>query len=248
MIAWLSELVKVLGPVGGTCTIVVLLLAVVGVAVLGKLTIRSSGGIRTISLGRSKKRSCSDCVLLLLGKRERLEHRVEIIENRVLKDQMNFAEQKLIEVQSISLHSYRETLKTNASQPRDLDQEQLQYRMYQGILSNALMAVKDEIRRSFKENGFETVSGAEFSNYVKDRVTTLASIGRDYVVNLYPYQGTLVSIEEREDFLEKARSQLEDICFEVYIKAKEIKLAAKMKVKEMEKEFADEIEEFIGDT
>lgn len=248
MITWLSELIKVLGPVGGTVTALVILLALVGIAVLGKVTIRTGNGVRFISLGGARKRSCSDCVLLLLGKRERLEHRIELIESRVLKDQMNFAEQKLIEIQSIFLQMYRETLRTNSGDDPDLDVINVQYRMYQGILGNALMATKDEVRRSFKENGFENIGGAEFSTYVKDRVATLISIGRDYVLNLYPYQGTLVSSDEIDTFIDKVKPQLEDVCFEVYIKGKEIKLANRERIKELEKEFADEIEEFVGGT
>lgn len=220
-----------------------LALALVLLGVFGRATITFNKGVPKIVL--EKNRSCADCILLIFGKRERLEYRKRMIENTILKDQMNFAEQKILEMSSILTTSYREDLSKARTGNPNLAEENKQYRMYEAILKNAMMLVKDEIRRSFKENGFEYLSGSEFSAYIKNKVNTLVAIGRDHVVNVYPYEGMIVPIEKRLEELQNRLPKIDDLCFELFIKSKEVRLDAKKKLDILEKEFADEIDEFV---
>lgn len=214
------------------------------VAYIGK--VRLKFGWSVISFGRSKQRSCGDCVLLLMSKRERLEFQREFVLNRVLKEQMNFAEQKMLEIESLFLSGFRGLLSKKRKSETTPAEENKQYRLYQGVFGMAMMSVKDEIRRSFKENGFETLSGVEFSSYVKNKVGTLISIAHDHIQNMYPYEGMIVSSNDRQGLIDENLSKIEDICFDIYVKAKEIKITSRRKIEKLDKEFAEELDEFIN--
>lgn len=220
------------------------IIAVVIIAYFGRFNIVMGGP--KISFGRSRKRNCGDCVLMMLNKRERHESQRERISRNILKDQMNVAEQKLLLVQSILLASYRDELRKRRGSNPDFNQENKEYRLYQGVLLNALMSVKDEIRRSFKENGFVDLKGTDFSLYVKDKVSTLTAIGRDHVLDLYPYNGMIIEIEDRLQHLESIGPKIEDLCFELFQKAKDIDKDALNQIDQLDKEFSDELNEFIG--
>jgi len=224
---------------------VLAVIAVVALAFLGKFSIQMGGP--KISFGRSRKRNCGDCILLMMSKRERYEVSRARIMNNILKDQMNVAEQKLLAVKSLILSSYRDTLKERREGDPDIDEENKQYRLYQGVLGNALISVKDEVRRSFKENGFVDLSGTEYSLYVKDKVATLTAIGRDHVTDLYPYSGMTVTVEDRIKNLETIAPTLEDICFEMFQKAKDIEKDALRQLNKLNDEFKDELNDFVED-
>lgn len=217
--------------------------AIIAVAYIGRLTIVMGGP--KISFGRVGRRNCGDCILLLMSKRERYELARDRTENHVLKEQMNLAEQKLLSVQSILLSSYREKLRVNRENNPNYNEENKQYRLYQGILGNALMSVKDEIRRSFKENGFVHLSGSEFSNYVKEKTKSLTSIGRDHVIDLYPYADMIVTIDDRLDNLDQIAPKLEDICFELFQGAKQIHKESMDALVRLNNEFSAEIDELV---
>jgi len=219
----------------------ILLIGVLGF--LGKINLKIGKNI--ISFGRGGKRSCGDCILLMLSKRERHDAQREFITNRVLKDQMNFAEQKILQVQGIFLGDYIDLIYRNRSSDSRPTEENKQYRLYQGILGNALVSVKDELRRSFKENGFDNLSGVEFTAYVKNKIVSLMVLGKDHVTNMYPYEGMIVSNTDRLEMLKLRAGILEDICFELFVKAKEIKKDAHDKVVALDKEFAEEMNEFL---
>jgi len=125
--------------------------------------------------------------------------------------------------------------------------ETLQYRMFWGLTNDAInIVMKDEIRRSFKENGFENLSGNDFSKYVKNQSETLLSAIKNHIINLYPpdHRKLKVSMEETVDYVKNTSSKIEDIIFEMYIEAKNIK---KHDIEELEKidaKFGKEIDSF----
>lgn len=124
----------------------------------------------------------------------------------------------------------------------------LQYRMFWGLTNDAInIKLKDEIRRSFKENGFEKISGLEFSQYVKNQSKVLMSILKNHIINLYPPNktGIKISMEEILDFVDKKESNIEDIIFEIYIEAKKIKKQDIELMMKIENRFGKEIDSFI---
>lgn len=242
MWTWLASL-----PLVWQVSLIILVIgAVIGISVFGNFVFK--GGLTQISLGRirMKGRSCGDCVLILMGKRELLDSKKEFIQRNILKDQMNYVEQKLIEVQTYLTNSYREDIRAARNSNLNLSEEYKQYRLYCSTLQCALEVVKDEIRRSLKENGFYELSGTDFSNYVKDKAQALVSLGKNYIVNQYPYEGMIVSIEDRLSKLDNYIPKIEDMCFNVFQNAKDILRNSKALLSKADSDFAREIDEFTA--
>lgn len=128
------------------------------------------------------------------------------------------------------------------------DRLTLQYRMFWGLTNDAInIQLKDEVRRSFKENGFDELSGSEFSQYVKNQSKVLLSKLKNHVINLYPPNkfGIRISMEEILEFIDRKESDIEDVIFEVYIEAKKIKKQDIEQMVSIEERFGKEIDSFI---
>jgi hypothetical protein len=124
----------------------------------------------------------------------------------------------------------------------------IQYRMFWGLSNDAInIQIKNEIRRSFKENGFDILSGNDFVQYVKNQSKTMMSILRNHIINLYPTSKKLkIPMDDLLEFIRKKESEIEDIFFEIYSEAKKIKKNDEDKLKEIDEKFEKEIEKFIN--
>jgi len=126
--------------------------------------------------------------------------------------------------------------------------ETVQYRMFWGLSNDALnIQMKDEIRRSFKENGFDEMSGNEFSQYVKNQSKILMSLLKNHFINLYPPNDKKITVpmEKVLEFIDKKESVIEDIIFEMYIEAKRVKKQDNQTLQEIDTKFIEEIQNFI---
>lgn len=189
-----------------------------------------------------KKNSCGECVLFLFAKAKKHESDRNLILDRVLKDQMNAAEQKIIQFQLMLFQNYISDL--NKVEPKISSQEQeKQYSLYCETLKNAMYNVKDEIRRSFKENGFHELSGIEYSKYVKEKAVTLTSIAKTYMIDHYPRRGMAIELSHR--FLKLDLRFIEDSVFELYNKSKKIVLDAQAKIDELDNQFKKDIDNYV---
>lgn len=127
--------------------------------------------------------------------------------------------------------------------------ETLQYRMFWGLSNDAInIKMKDELRRSFKENGFHELVGNDFNQYVKNQSKNLISIVRNHIINLYPSnskgRGIIVSMEEILEEINKKEPFFEDLFFEVYTEAKKFMIQDNNSLNEIDKKFEEEINEF----
>lgn len=195
----------------------------------------------------SKRRSCVECVHVLCAFSEKYKTQADFVQRRILETQLNFAEQKIDAIILNLLRTYKDD-QQKMIEEKDLkvDSNTLdkEYIHYKECLANAFELAKREIRRSFKENGFEDLSGKDFADYVKGKMGDLLAITQSYVMNAY-FKDSVVPIEYRfKNFDERA---FEDIAFEIYMKAKEIKKESKMKLDKLQEEFKKEIDDFIKD-
>jgi len=127
--------------------------------------------------------------------------------------------------------------------------ETLYYRMFWGLSNDAInMKMKDEIRRSFKENGFHDLDEKDFLQYVKNQSKSLISYLRNHVINLYPpdNRGMLVSMEEILVQIDKDESKFESVILEIYMEAKKFKKQDDESIEEIDKKFEQEINEFTN--
>lgn len=193
------------------------------------------------------KRSCGDCILILMGEREKFEFNMRKRLDKLLKAQMNFVEQKMIEMEGMLISSY--TVLFNSAQNHAQftgDGSNIEYKMFYGLIRDVLMTVKNEVRKSLKENGFYEITDTEFSVYVKDRVQVIITIMSQQLRNLYPSQGTVVTIEEIITNIEKKQPQLQSFVFDVYINAKQAVAETDQEIETLKNSFAQWVDEFVG--
>lgn len=238
-----ESLLALVPPIGWAIGIPVVALLLGVLAIWGRVNIK--WGKAQIGFGSSKnnKRNCNNCVVLTFSEREKFELKRRQLENSILKSQMNFAEHKIEGVLFSLTQNYREHLKEKRTDTPDLEREQQECTLYEEILKQSLSHVQDEVRRSFKENGFHEISGLEFQSYVKNKSQDLVNIARNYFLHRYPAIGMIISSSDRHDRLNV--DKLEDIIFDIYINAKNVRIKTQKDIEELEKEFINKIQELI---
>lgn len=211
----------------------------------GATTVGFGGKNKTTGRPKLSKRSCGDCVVIMMGTKDTCSLKIEQINKSILKNQMNIAEQKLIELQNLILQTYRTDLEKLRPSQSSVAEEMKQFKLYQSVLSVSLTILKDDIRRCFKENGFEELDDSELKSYTKEKSKTLKTICLNHMSNQYPYEGMIVPWDncvERTDELDKV---IENIFSDMFIKAKELKLEANKNIKEITNDFKKEIDNLI---
>jgi hypothetical protein len=265
----MPEILKNLSPQALFTVIIVTLIlvsiAVVIIALRGKLGIKI--GNKSLSLGGGgdektkkntkavpnlpptvtipQKRSCGDCILLLMGEREKFELKMRKETNKIMKTQMTFAEQKLIEIQTKVSNNISGLIHQSIEEKSSTVEESVQYKLVYGLLKDSLLNIKDEIRRSFKENGFYDINGSEFSWYVKERTQVISSMLTQYMRNIYPDRGGVLQLHKILKCMEKEATFLAGIVNDIYSYAREVRLECDEKVKELQIQFGAWVDNFI---
>ena len=195
-----------------------------------------------------QKRTCTDCIMLILGKRTIFESVYNSLLNRILRDQMTFAEHKIQEAKYLLLQSYQNDIEHFRVGEPDLARENKEYIIYQECISNALESAKDEIRRSFKENGFHTMEDPALKAYLNERCAMIITLVRDYLRRTYPSTGMIVPIQDRFKRMDGRNiNEIVDLISDLYINAKTTRVKIEEEIKKQEDTFISEINALIGD-
>jgi len=191
-----------------------------------------------------KGRSCGDCIVILFSKETKHRAGRNNIMGHILEEQMLLASQKIDGLYLKLITNYREDIimKRDADSVVDYITEEKEYSLYREMLSNAFDMVIKEIRRSMKENGFHDIDGKLFSEYVKNMSSHLADVAKMYIMDRYPEHMTVPLLDIMKKF---SVSSIEDIIFDIYINAKEIRNNAERAAIELDEKFVDEIDEFV---
>lgn len=265
----MPEILKNLTPQAlFTIIIVALILGIFGIIIIalrGKLGIKI--GNKSFSLGGGsseekkkdtkavpttpptvtvpQKRTCGDCILLLMGEREKFELKMRKETNKIMKTQMTFAEQKLIEIQTKVSNNISGIIHQSIEEKSTTVEESVQYKLVYGLLKDSLLNIKDEIRRSFKENGFYDINGSEFSWYVKERTQVISSMLTQYMRNIYPDRGGVLQLHKILKCIEEEVTFLAGIINDIYSYAREVRVECDEKVKELQIQFGKWVDNFI---
>jgi hypothetical protein len=232
---------------------VTIVIASVVISLKGKALIK--WGQVSIGLGESRrvskssKRSCNDCIMLLFSKRETLQSEIDITQRAVLKQQMNLAEQRLIEVLVELCQTYRSTLsnKRDPKLPVDYNREDREFKIYEGALRQALNYVKDEVRRSFKENGFDVLPPNEFNDYIKNKVQLILGIATSYTDGKYPNEGMIIDRQEWIKYIQTIYiHKVELLITNLFVKAKDIEIDSSERIASLKLAFMHDINNILG--
>jgi len=199
---------------------------------------------------RMPKRGCGDCILIIMGEREKYELKMASVQNRVLKNQMNFFEQKMIELQDMFEKIYSEILdstRKQASVAAAGKNIELEYKFFTELIKDALMVVKNEVRRSYKENGYFEMTDTDFSVYLKDKSRLITNLIIQHVKNMYPSQNMTVSMSDFHSGLLFNMPQINEIVRECFEYAKEATLEAQNQIDVYQKEFSSWVDRHIID-
>jgi len=139
-----------------------------------------------------KRRSCEDCLSIIANEYEKFILEKILKTDRILNYQMNFTEEKLIELESDIIELFEKRIDTHTSE--SASHLVIESKMFYGVLREALYIVKKEIRKSCKENGFCELSDLLFSYYINDKTKVLQTILIRELKKGYP-ANTLVPID-----------------------------------------------------
>jgi hypothetical protein len=195
-----------------------------------------------------QKRSCGDCILLLMGEREKCEIQMRKESDRILKDQMNFAEQKLIEIHNSFMGEIMDEIHRFSQINSNSVDESVQHKLAYGLFKDALLFVKNEIRRSFKDNGFYELDSTDFTAYVKDRVSVITSMLNQYIRNMFPNKTSLISLNAVTEIVRSEGNSLSIQLNEIYVHAREARIETENKIEKIQIEFGLWIDDFIKPT
>lgn len=190
-----------------------------------------------------RKRTCSDCALLIINLVSDTIKRKKEINEKVLDDQMNYVEMVLETITVDLLSKYKEHQIKFRKEKIDTDLENKEYILYKESLQNVLFLIKKEVRRSFKENGFHEKDGNEFSEYIKNKSKELIAIAKRYMMAGYP-DSMQVPLKYKFDSLPE--SIVEGYVFEAFENAKEIVKKAKEDVNKVEIDYKELMDKFIN--
>ena len=236
MFLWLAAL-----PMGWQIAIVILLIvSFVVIALRGKMSVWY--GKARIGLGNGgSKDSCEKYLTTIRTEERRTNRRVYRIEYNNLKSKMNFAEQKLLIIKRIIFLAYMNTLhKKSEGSGLDPNVEEKESNLFESRLKNALDLMGDEIRRAFKENGFQDKGDNELDEYINGESEVLINIYEDYIANNYP-KGMFVSKIELNDIVKSSQEKICQHFNEVFRKAKRIEITSIKEINRIEQENDDRI-------
>lgn len=226
-----------LNNISETSLIIIAITLIVGVIIIalnGKLSVKF--GKRLITIGRGNRiRSCSDCVMMIMTEGSKCRTTLDRLESSILKRQMVYTERKLPEISEFIVNRL---LTLNSEFNKDLYKKLV----YEMINSSLYTAVKDEFRRSFKENGFSELKGSRFNDYVNEQSNNLKEIICKYLRFIYTDSKELndvISAIKRTDNL------LNGHIYDVYDQTKNIKIELDAEIRMEEQRFTHYIDKLV---
>jgi hypothetical protein len=185
-----------------------------------------------------------------MGEREKCELKISSIQDRILKNQMNFFEQKMVEIQELIEKIFNDLMESTKKQTvtnapgRNLD---IEYKFFTELIKDSLNLVKNEVRKSYKENGYFDMSDSDFSIYIKDKNRLVINLITQHVKSLYPSQNMTVTPADFHSGLLFVMPQMHEIIRECFEYAKEVTIDSEKQVEFFKKEFSSWVDRHISE-
>lgn len=207
---------------------------VVIIALYGKMwfTIgKNKIGIGKDGVGR--RRSCVDCSKFHRAEAAKVNRKISILETGIIKKKMNFAEQKLIDLRHIIYTEYSNTIKEEPHTDASLIDLSTRVKL---VVTNS---IKNEIRRSIKENGFHEHEGQRFIQYAEQQSNTLIGILEEELMTYYD-NDMIISLTL------KLKPSIMHIVYDIYNNAKNVEIESLEKISELESKYDEYIDTYAG--
>lgn len=196
----------------------------------------------------SKNHSCGECYMIIRNQVIETERKIKSVESSRFDRQMNFLDQKFEELQADFTSTYSDLIHKNRAQNLAPGVETIQFRLYEGLLNDAFGLLKKEIRRALRENGYTTLPGGDYINYVRNETRTILNMLYNHVRKLYPpiESNMVVPINEVLNDIESSYSNLEQMVMAFFDNAKEINIQVDNEIRRLDKECDAICSQFVG--
>lgn len=191
------------------------------------------------------KKNCGRCYMLLRQQMMKTERDIRSLQSSRLDRQMNFFDQKFLELQTKLLDIYMDKLSSDVDKD-EATEENKQSILFDGMLATALHRAKKEIRRALKENGYTDKNPTEFTAYVKDEAGTVLRIITNHFRNLYPNEKMHVNRKNVLDLFSNELQTIEGILFDCFNSAKEINQNNMKEIEQLDDECDEKCARIIG--
>ena len=162
------------------------------------------------------------------------------IETSLLKKQMNYTEQKLLEVKFHLCEAYANILSKKLTNGEDIKLHR-DYRFYQRITTMLIKEVADNIfYPAFSENHFETMSEDVWYKYVNDKALYVLNFGDDLLGTLYE-DAKAVSRKEASDSERESVPKTKEVVKAIFDMARTYAINSKKEIDELRIKSKEEI-------
>lgn len=224
-------------PIGWVITLIILgMLLVTFISIKGNVVIK--WGKKRLGIGKqnlSKGRTCMDCSKLHRSKAAKVHFKIIRIESNILKSKMNHVEQELLTLKRNLYTTFSKIIKLLYTTKLENKMKDFNTRICL-ILEDV---VKDEIRRSIKENGFHEKTGDEFYKYVEGQKKMIQDIIED---NLLVYYDNDIILK----ISDQINKTLNIIMKSIYEEVKNIEVKAIKDIEVCEQKYETDLDNFIG--
>jgi hypothetical protein len=190
-----------------------------------------------------KKRSCEDCLHIITSEYDKYNDNKKVREDKILNVRMNYTEEKLMELENDITILFEKRLDKSPDEKETY--LEIESKMFYGLLKDVLSKVKQEIRRSCKENGFCELSDLELSNYINDKTKVLSSILTRELKNIYPAYGTLVPIEYIITDINSIADNFHKYIEDIFTYAKQVIIENEKEAKEQKAQYQEWVSNFV---
>jgi DNA integrity scanning protein DisA with diadenylate cyclase activity len=171
----------------------------------------------------------------------------QIKNHDILKEQMNYAENKYVQVWGVlsrifvSLLSDR--LKNQCVEGTDL-LNHVDMKKYQECFIEMYKEIFDYIRASFKDNHYAELSEEDFSRYAEEKTEVITQMVTDRLNQ--SYHGTCISRAETYKANKEKDSDIKNMIYDVFLKARKISQDKLKEIERLQKEKNEFIYNVIG--
>lgn len=215
--------------------------------------VTKDGSTWGFSIGGKKKRASTknphqECpyikdVILVMAEVMRLTNEKFIYSEKLkIKNQMNYAEQKLEQIRTLIFRDYNIVAVEKGKHTLSLENNA---RFFKLLLKDIQTSLRNLLRGSFIDNGFDSISERDFDIYCGEKFDFIKSQLLEMLSDGYTYE-EYVTLEELKQICEKNEHKIEDMFKDIFSKAREIGIDTNLKVLQINERIEQAMKRTLG--
>jgi hypothetical protein len=205
----------------------------------------SIGGKKKKEIASNPHQECPHIkdVILVMAEVMRLTHEKFIIADKLkIKNQMNYAEQKLDQMRTLIFRDYNLIAVEKSKQSLSLENNARYFKL---LLKDAQTNLRNLLRGSFIDNGFDVISERDYDIYFEEKFDFIKSQLLEMITDNYTYE-EYVTLEELKGVCEKNEHKIKDMFKDIFSKAREIGIDTNLKVLQINERIEQAMKRSLG--